>query len=54
VGGSATFDITWQQGKRHDTPILSGRVEDKYGEAATRVQLLVDGLDDKARSSPRR
>jgi len=49
VGWQRYFDITWQQGKRHDTPILSGRVEDKYGEAATRVQLLVDGLDDKGK-----
>ena len=30
-------------------PILSGRVENKYGEAATRVQLLVDALDAKGK-----
>ncbi len=41
--------INWQRGERHDAPILSGRIENKYGEAPTRVQLLVDGLDAKGK-----
>ena len=45
VGWERFFDITWQRDQRHGTPILSGRVENKYGEAATDVQLLVEGLD---------
>ena len=50
VGWQRYFDIDWQQGERHGTPILSGRVENKYGEAATHVQLLVDGLDAKGKT----
>ena len=49
VGWQRYFDIDWQQGERHGTPILSGRVENKYGEAATHVQLLVAGLDAKGK-----
>src|SRR2546426_12251010 len=49
VGWQRYFDIDWQQGERHGTPILSGRVENKYGEAATHVQLLVRGLDAKGK-----
>src|SRR5437667_2473800 len=41
LGWQRYFDITWQQSERHGTPILSGRIENKYGEAATHVQLLV-------------
>ena len=49
LGWQRYFDITWQQSERHGTPILSGRIENKYGEAATRVQLLVNGLDAKGK-----
>jgi hypothetical protein len=49
VGWQRYFDIDWQHGERHGTPILSGRVENKYGEAATHVQLLVAGLDAKGK-----
>src|SRR5213594_2226124 len=43
LGWQRYFDITWQQSERHGTPILSGRIENKYGAAAMHVQLLVDG-----------
>ncbi len=36
LGWQRYFEIDWQQGERHGMPILSGRVENKYGEAATR------------------
>jgi len=49
LGWQRYFEIDWQQGERHGMPILSGRVENKYGEAATRVQLLVDALDAKGK-----
>src|SRR3989442_15189330 len=49
VGWQRYFDIDWQQGERHGMPILSGRVENKYGEAATHVQLLVNGLAAKGK-----
>ncbi|PYN77485.1 MAG: hypothetical protein DMD96_22995 [Candidatus Rokuibacteriota bacterium] len=49
VGWQRYFDINWQQGERHGAPILSGRVENKYGAAAAHVQLHVDGLDAKGK-----
>ena len=49
LGWQRYFDITWQQSERHGTPVLSGRIENKYGEAATHVQLLVNGLDAKGK-----
>jgi hypothetical protein len=49
LGWQRYFDIDWHRGERHGTPILSGRVENRYGEAATNVQLLVDGLDAKGK-----
>jgi hypothetical protein len=46
VGWERFFKITWQPGERHGQPIVTGRIENTYGEAAARVQLLVEGLGD--------
>jgi len=46
-GWERFFTIDWQAGQRKGRPILSGAVHNQYGATATRVQLLVQGLDDK-------
>src|SRR2546428_12494754 len=47
-GWERFFTIDWQAGQRKGRPILSGAVHNQYGATATRVQLLVQGLDDKS------
>src|SRR5687768_13942928 len=44
IGWERFFKIDWQPGERNGKPIVSGRVVNTYGAAATRVQLLVEGL----------
>jgi hypothetical protein len=39
------FDVRWERFERRGRPYLSGYVISKYGATATRVKLLVDGLD---------
>src|SRR5262249_28796839 len=46
-GWERFFTIEWQAGTQRGQRILSGTVQNRYGAAATRVQLLVEGLDDK-------
>jgi len=46
-GWERFFTIDSQAGQRKGRPILSGAVHNQYGATATRVQLLVQGLDDK-------
>jgi len=46
-GWQRFFTLDWQAGQRSGRPILSGAVHSQYGATATRVQLLVEGLDDK-------
>jgi len=46
-GGERYFKIDWQAGQRDGTSIVSGSVENMYGATAWRVQLLVEGLDEK-------
>jgi hypothetical protein len=46
VGWERFFKITWQPGERNGHPIVTGRIENTYGDAATRVQLVVEGLSD--------
>jgi hypothetical protein len=45
-GWDRFFDMSWQAGERWGRPVVSGRILNRYGDYATRVQLLVDGLDD--------
>jgi hypothetical protein len=44
IGWERFFTIDWQPGERKGKPIVSGWVVNNYGIAATRVQLLVEGL----------
>src|SRR5437016_9825847 len=46
-GGERYFKIDWQAAQRDATSIVSGSVENKYGANEWRVQLLVQGLDEK-------
>jgi len=46
-GWERFFTVSWEAGQRNGRPILSGAVRNQYGATATRVQLLVEGLDDK-------
>ncbi len=46
-GWERFFTIDSQAGQRKGRPILSGAVHNQYGATASRVQLLVEGLDDK-------
>src|SRR2546425_9861610 len=52
LGWQRYFDITWQQSERQGTPILSGRIENKYGEADTRVQLHGHGIQRRGKATP--
>ena len=47
VGADRDFKIDWQPGQRAGKRIVSGTVQSAYGAAAWRVQLLVEGLDEK-------
>lgn len=40
------FELSWQSGRRHGEPIVSGSIMNRYGVTADRVQLLVEGLDE--------
>jgi hypothetical protein len=44
--GALFFTVDWQPGERRGRPIVSGTVQSRYGATATRVQLLVEGLDE--------
>jgi hypothetical protein len=46
-GWERFFTLNWQARQQNGRPILSGAVRNQYGATATRVQLLVEGLDDK-------
>ena len=46
-GWERFFTIDWQPGTRDGHPVVSGTVKNTYGATATRVQLLVEALDDK-------
>ena len=46
-GGERYFKIDWQPEHRDGKPVVSGRFESKYGAAVSRIQLLVEGLDEK-------
>lgn len=45
VGWERHFSVTWESFEWRGRPYLSGYVHSQYGATATRVQLLVDGLD---------
>ena len=46
-GWERYFTITWQPGTQSGRNVVSGTVQNRYGATASRVQLLVEGLDDK-------
>jgi hypothetical protein len=46
-GWERFFTIDWQAGTQKGHRIVSGTVQNRYGATASRVQLLVEGLDDK-------
>jgi len=46
-GWERFFTVDWQPGTRDGRPVVSGTVRNTYGAEATRVQLLVEALDDK-------
>jgi hypothetical protein len=46
-GWERFFTIDWQAGTERGQHVLSGTVQNRYGAAASRVQLLVEELDDK-------
>jgi hypothetical protein len=46
-GWERFFTIDWQAGTQRGHRIVSGTVQNRYGATASRVQLLVEGLDDK-------
>ena len=43
------FAVSWEPFDRRGQPYLSGYVVSSYGVTATRVQLLVDGLDSSGK-----
>ena len=45
-GWERFFTIDWQAGTERGQRVLTGTVQNRYGAAASRVQLLVEGLDD--------
>ncbi len=48
-GWESFFTITWEATRRWGRPWVAGYITNDYGFAATRVQLLVDGLDESGR-----
>jgi hypothetical protein len=44
-GWEQFFTIDWQVSERGHRPVMTGQVINAWGVAATRVQLLVEGLD---------
>jgi len=49
VGWEQFFTIDWQPTERKGQPALEGMVVSRFGATATRVQLLVEGLDESGR-----
>jgi hypothetical protein len=49
VGWERYFSVTWETSEWRGRPYLSGYVVSEYGATATRVRLLVDGLDSSGR-----
>jgi len=49
VGWEQYFTIDWQPTERNGRPTLEGMVVSRFGASATRVQLLVDALDESGR-----
>lgn len=49
VGWEHYFSVTWERSQWRGRPWLSGHIFSHYGMRATRVQLLVDGLDASGR-----
>ncbi len=49
VGWERFFTIDWQPGERKGQTVLDGTVQSRFGASATRVQLLVEGLDENGR-----
>ena len=47
VGWEQYFTIDWQARTQENRRVVSGTVKNRYGATASRVQLLVEGLDDK-------
>ena len=45
VGWEKFFRLEWEAGAHRDRPMVSGHVVNEYGAPATRIQLLVEGLD---------
>lgn len=45
VGWQQFFKLDWQVGERNGRPVVFGRVYNNWGKAATKMQLLVEGLD---------
>jgi hypothetical protein len=49
VGWEQFFTIDWQPTERKGQLVLEGTVVSRFGASATRVQLLVEGLDESGR-----
>ena len=49
-GWQSVFKITWEPMTRRGRPWLGGYLSSEYGFTATRVQLLVDGVDQSGRT----
>ena len=45
-GWERFFDVARQSNDREGQPVVSGSLLNRYGDYASRVQLLVEGLDD--------
>ena len=45
VGWEKFFTVDWEAGTHRGRPMVSGHVVNEYGAPATRIQLLVEGLD---------
>lgn len=48
-GWEQFFKVTWETSERNGRPYADGYVFNDWGSTATRVQLLVDGLDSSGR-----
>jgi len=49
VGWERFFGIDWRSAERKGQPIVSGIVHNRYGATATRMQLLVEALNDNGK-----
>ena len=45
VGWEKFFTLDWEAGARRGRPVVRGHLVNEYGAPATRIQLLVEGLD---------